>query len=231
MPGGAFQRRPVKLIKPNATGAIQMLKSSKLSRRALVSGAAASVPLASAAAVATQEPTTGGDAELLALGVKLDAIISEWQAQVRKDRAETNVWEAACEATGLPRLELDEVPREEFDARCDARRDLWYPEKAEHDARTAAEHDEEGQSIVWNDIHGRLYLIFDYILSQRAQTVDGLAVQARAIVMAASDLWEDRGDDNEAHERIFIEAVCAFVGVAPEQLLLRDNDDDDAVQS
>jgi hypothetical protein len=114
--------------------------------------------LAAPAAVASMGSP---DAELLELDVKLGAIISEWQAEVRIYRDETNVWEAASEAAGLPRLELDEVPREEFDARHKARCELWYPEKAEHDARLAATHDEHGVSIVWSDIHGRLYPIVE----------------------------------------------------------------------
>jgi hypothetical protein len=162
---------------------------------------------------------TTPDAELLELGVKLEAIISQWQAQQRKDRDRRNVWEAACEAAGLPRLEIDEVPREDFVARMKAREELWYPEKAEHRASLAAEHNERGHNIVWNDILDRLDPIIDEILSRRAQTVTGLAVQARAVVLAAADLWDGEGED-ERHERVFIESVCAFVGVAPEQLLL-----------
>jgi hypothetical protein len=192
-----------------------MPKSSKLSRRAVVAGSATALALATPAVAAMGSP----DAELLELGVKLDAIISEWQAEVRLYRAETNVWEAACKAAGLPRLELDEVPREEFDARHKARCELWYPEKAEYDARLAANHDEHGVSIVWNDIHGRLYPIVDDIFSQRARTIAGLAVQARAVVMAAAELWDF---EPEGHERVFIESVCAFVGVAPAQLLLHE---------
>jgi hypothetical protein len=151
------------------------------------------------------------------LGVKLDAVISDWQAEVRLYRDETNVWNAACEAAGLPRLEFGEVPREEWNARNEARRELWYPEKAEHDAREAATHDEHGMNIVWTDIHGRLYPIVDDILARRAQTIAGLAVQARAAVMSEAHIWDARGEETE---RVFIEAVCAFVGVKPEQLLL-----------
>jgi hypothetical protein len=159
------------------------------------------------------------DAELLELGVKLDAIISEYQAEVRLYQNETNVWEAACEAAELPRLDLDEVPREEWDARQEARCELWYPEKAEHDARLAANHDEHGCSIVWNDIHGRLYPIVDDILSRRAHSLAGLAVQARAVVMGEAEIWEAPCEEYE-RERVFIESVCALVGVKPERLLL-----------
>jgi hypothetical protein len=51
------------------------------------------------------------------------------------------------------------------------------------------------------------------MLSRKAQTIAGLAVQTRAITMAAGDLWNADLEPNEAYERTFIEAVCAFVGV------------------
>src|ERR1700738_3128578 len=119
--------------------------STNTSRRNALALVATLPALAAPAAVAAMGSP---DAELLELGVKLDAIISDWQAEARLYRDETNVWEAACEAAGLPRLDLDEVPREEFDARSEARCELWYSEKAEHDARLAATHDEHSVSIV-----------------------------------------------------------------------------------
>ena len=88
--------------------------STTTSRRNALALVATLPALAAPAAVAAMGSP---DAELLELGVKLDAIISDWQAEARLYRDETNVWEAACEAAGLPRLDLDEVPREEFDAR------------------------------------------------------------------------------------------------------------------
>jgi hypothetical protein len=57
------------------------------------------------------------------------------------------------------------------------------------------------------------------ILPRRAQTVAGLAVQTRAITMAAADLWDGEGWDGEGeltHECAFIEAVCGFVGISRE---------------
>jgi hypothetical protein len=51
------------------------------------------------------------------------------------------------------------------------------------------------------------------ILSMKAETVAGLAVQARTITELAGDLWDGDLPSNESHERQFIEAVCAFVGV------------------
>jgi hypothetical protein len=37
---------------------------------------------------------------------------------------------------------------------------------------------------------------------------------SRAITLAAAELWDDEFDGDD-HERAFIEAVCAFVGITP----------------
>jgi hypothetical protein len=188
---------------------------SMLNRRNALTAVATLPTLAVPAAVAAMDSS---DAELIRLGVTLDAIISEWQAQVRKDQYKMNVWRAACEAAGLPLLDLNKVSFEEFDARNKARNDLWYPEKAENDANDAAEHDENGDNIVWTDIHNRLYTTVDEILSRTAQTITGLAVQTRAVVMAAAEMWNENTWE-DPHARLFIEAVCSFAGVSHKELL------------
>jgi hypothetical protein len=53
--------------------------------------------------------------------------------------------------------------------------------------------------------------LVDDIPSREAKTVAGLAIQTQAITMVAADLWDA---PEETHERAFIEAVCAFVGIA-----------------
>jgi hypothetical protein len=59
----------------------------------------------------------------------------------------------------------------------------------------------------------------DEILPLKASTPAGLAVQVKAVVFAAADLWDiipdDEPDDYNPHERLFIEAACAFCGIAP----------------
>jgi hypothetical protein len=67
----------------------------------------------------------------------------------------------------------------------------------------------------WSDIHDRMYPLCEDILSRTAQTRAGLAVQVKAILMAAADLWDNDLPPNAAHERTFIEAVCRFVGIEP----------------
>jgi hypothetical protein len=67
------------------------------------------------------------------------------------------------------------------------------------------------------DILETLDTLTKEIISRKAETVAGLAVQARAMTVYYAELW-DVDDDNHDH-RNFIEAVCAFVGITPEPLL------------
>jgi hypothetical protein len=66
----------------------------------------------------------------------------------------------------------------------------------------------------WDAIHGRLFPLAEEILSKKARTIAGLAVQARAVTLAAREIWEPEFMEEHDHERKFIESVCAFVGVA-----------------
>jgi hypothetical protein len=131
-------------------------KTKEVSRRTLVTGAAALPAIAVLPAIA--DAAANPDAELLALGAQLAELEREAQALNALVAAGADV-DDACGA-----------------AFCK-----------------------------------RLLGLTDDILGRRAHSVAGLAVQTRAIIMAAPDLWDC---ENERHERTFIEAVCAFVGVA-----------------
>src|ERR1051325_6984304 len=129
-----------------------------LSRRSLM--AAAAVPLASppfvisALANAAPDPSIAAnpDAELLALGTKLESIIQEWLAYDAECKRYTAAWEAACERAGLPRLPKDTVYDEAANA-YDGRRSEIKPSG---DFREA-EVDQNGADVVWNDISDRLF--------------------------------------------------------------------------
>jgi hypothetical protein len=162
------------------------------------------------AALATGSP----DAELLRLGEQLDRVIADYHAQQLEDRAEREPFEAKVElVTGIARRNApawnDESP---------AAVAYWDARGAVSKTTPNGDDSDADEESPWTHIHDRLYPIVDDILSRRAQTIAGLAVQARAVVMAMADPWDGEG---ERHERVFIESVCAFVGIAPEQLLLR----------
>jgi hypothetical protein len=184
---------------------------SMLNRRNALTAVATLPALAAPAAVAAMGSP---DAELLRLGEQLDQVIADYNAQQLKDRADREPFEAKVEqVTGIARHNTP----------------AWDEESpaavAYYEARSAiAQADHSGDSdeeCPWPPIHGRLYPIVDAILSRSAHSLAGLAVQARAAVMAAAEIWDAPGEETE-RERLFIESVCAFVGVKPERLLLLD---------
>jgi hypothetical protein len=89
---------------------------STLSRRTLVTSAVAlpalAVPQLTPEAFGPDHP----DAELLPLGLELEQFEREWSLQQTIDAKQFAVWEAACIAAGLPRIEFGSVPVEEYRA-------------------------------------------------------------------------------------------------------------------
>jgi len=156
-------------------------------------------------------PTGTQGAELLRLGAALNRLEQEWAVQHAIDAKRLAAWEGACEAAGLPRIGFGSVPDDEFRAHQDKRSNIW----TELHGKDDDDENEDGSSV-WDKFHDRLYPLVDEILRLKASTPAGLAVQARAVVMAAQDLWDcaDHHDGNQ-HERLFIEAACAFCGIAP----------------
>jgi hypothetical protein len=137
------------------------------------------------------------DAELLDLGAQLEPIIQEWHAKQASDAAESASFEAKAELAGLPNL-----PQH-----AEKRASLMHLTKFGWE-----DSDEHGRDVVWTSIHDRMYPLVDAILSRGAQTVAGLAVQARAATAARADLWEEAED---TYERTFMDAVCEFLNVTP----------------
>ena len=176
---------------------------SKLSRRALVTRAAALPALAVPAFASDVIGPNHPDAELLRLGAELDHIIAEWHAQRAIDKANCDLRDAACETAGLSDIEFGTMPDDEW---------LAYKEKRLAVRRACVN---SGDDVnVWDDIHGRMWPMIDAIIERKAQTLAGFAVQARAISLSYSELW-DGGEGEGNHYRPFIEAACAFAGVLP----------------
>jgi hypothetical protein len=107
--------------------------STTTSRRAVLAGAAATLPAVAVLPSLTAAAAANPDAELIALGVQLEPIAEEW----------------------LVLNDAEDLSDDEIDARCDA-------------------------------VDGRLFPLAEHILSLKAQTVAGLAVQVRAITMVAT---------------------------------------------
>jgi hypothetical protein len=156
---------------------------------------------------------TVGDAELLRLGVELEALIVDWQAQQAIDRKEWADVDAALEAAGLPDIERGSLPDDEYRAyrlkRAAATDSIFHDW---HDRRGL---NENGVSIAWRDIHDRQFPLIDAIMGHKAQTLAGFAVQARAVTLSHSELWESPAEFEGDHHRPLMEAACAFAGVVP----------------
>jgi hypothetical protein len=186
-----------------------MSKSSTLTRRAVVASTAA-MPAAAALdlpAAALADPAA--DAKLLRLGADLDRIEQDYIAQQAIDAKENTAWEAACEAAGMSHMDFEDFPsRDEFLAYHDKRWSLHTEEFMREQ-----EHEKLGLPSAWEEIQNPLFPLVEEILTLRASTPAGLAVQAKAVAYAAADLWD--GNSENPHERWFIEAVCAFCNIKP----------------
>jgi hypothetical protein len=87
--------------------------SPTLSRRAMLA-AAATVPAVTAMPLPAL--SADADAELLQLGVELDAVIVERQTQMAIDQNRQDTWTADCAAAGLPTIEFGSLPDDEWRA-------------------------------------------------------------------------------------------------------------------
>jgi hypothetical protein len=187
---------------------------SQLSRRTLVSSAAALPALTVPALALAGNP----DAELLRLGAQLAVLEQERAAQMAKDRAEQDLVEAEVEKrTGIALCDAPELTYENRETGYWELRDRACKELS---GLNPDDEDENGRSK-WDRVHSRLFPILNAILALRASTAEGLKVQARAIVLAASDLWDGEPQpENERHEQRFIEAACAHFGMDAKQIAL-----------
>ena len=188
---------------------------SKLSRRSLVAGAATLPALAGSVAAATALANPAApDAELLRLGAALDRLEQDWIAQATIDAKRRAEWEDACIKAGLPRIPFGTIPNDEWRAHCD-KRDAIRTESGEWEREEEREKEREklGLPSVWDKIQDPLFPLVEEILSLKAATPAGLAMQAKAVAYAAADLWDPAIEDT--HERLFIEAACAFCKITP----------------
>jgi hypothetical protein len=182
--------------------------STDINRRVLVAGAASTLPaIAMLPAAATSQGAA--DAELIALGAKLEPIIQQWKAQNAADRERHAVIATEVErATGIRYIDAPPVPEDR----------PWpagsYWAIREHVVSTASEEDPD--LTRWTRLHARMYPIVDAILARKAQTVAGFAVQVRAFTLSSEEWWNDPLHSScETDQLAFANAACAFVGVIP----------------
>jgi hypothetical protein len=189
--------------------------SATSTRRTILAGAA-TLPVLSVPALAIDHP----DAELLRLGEQLAMLEREWEERSLDDRECLEAFHAACERAGLPDRNHDEF--ETYD------QFLEYTHKR-YALMTHGPDDFEDENGVtsWGRFNNRLYPLVDEILSLKATTLAGLAVQTRAMVAAEFELWGralwEGEEENERRQRQFLELTCSFLGIAPARIRLAPN--------
>lgn len=182
---------------------------SNLSRRTILASAAALPALAVPAVAAVDNP----DAELLRLGAELDVVERDRAALIAScNKRWEEIQTEAERRTGIARSDAPDT------SPADDPNGYWgVVNQISHD-RNLDDDDKYGDTA-WDRLQDRVHTITDAILTQRATTLAGLKIQARAVAIAASDLWDSLPRENP-HERLFIEAVCAFFGMDAKQIAL-----------
>lgn len=157
-------------------------------------------------------PTLADDAELLELGRQLEPLLARWSTRAREGDLEQAEIERECYAsTGV---HPDFMPKrgepgyEEYE-----RTRLAIIERQHSDPKRDAEDERE-----YTRINREVKPILKSILSQRARTIAGLAVKARAAAFMEDDLWRDEDENVSAYDLEhpllgLIEDICRMAGV------------------
>jgi hypothetical protein len=176
-------------------------------RRSILAGAAAAVPaLAMPAGAAPVGKISFPD-----LAARFASVYARWFAQCKIEDERRAAFNAKVEAaTGISRRDEPPIILGEPSAYWDTFRTV---QKNNPDNDPV---DEDGCSIVWNEIHDELFPLVDEILQQPARSIADLALQAQAFALAQQYHWTDETDGREVVEiRALIESVCKFCGVDP----------------
>jgi hypothetical protein len=188
--------------------------SAKSTRRTILAGAA-TLPVLSVPALAIDHP----DAELLRLGEQLAVLEREWEERSLGDRECLEAFHAACERAGLPDRNHDEFENFDQFAEYNKKRSALMPHGPD-------DFEDENGEIGWGRFNNRLYDLVDEIMSLKATTLAGLAVQTRAMVAAEFELWEldpEKSDYTDQLRREFLELTCSFLGIEPARIRLARN--------
>jgi hypothetical protein len=163
---------------------------------------AATVPAPALSAVIGRLPTSlDADADLLALTVSFDPLFDAWRNMfVQQDADLEELNEHLRRKTGRSRAEADRLARDSPELAA-------YREILMNECEGRERHHYDPDA--WEPVSDRFYAVAEEILSYRASTRQGLALQVRAFISSYSEIWED--DDGGV--RAFVECVCDFAGV------------------
>jgi hypothetical protein len=169
------------------------------SRRAILAGAVTLPALAVPATAPLAFEPNHPDAELLRLAVQLQEVERENAALLAIDRAFDDEWNAICSKAGLPKIAREDCSSsDEWLKYCKAR---WSLRPQRDDGGDL----DDGP---WKELQeDRIWPLAKEILSLKATTVAGLAVQFRAALLADNDLLTANGTIQE----MFLKATAAFI--------------------
>jgi hypothetical protein len=183
------------------------------SRRALLMGfAAAAAPIAPALANALSEAPTGldADAELLSLKPDVDDVLGQWIRQYTKDWVDHQEFEKAHLARfGFGR---DDAPERDAPEYVAYDREIRRLISEYHAGRS----EDELELRHWDRLTDKLYPLAEEVLSYDANTLDGLRLQTRVLIIYHQEIWSPLSwsDDESSHPMCgFFESPCGVLGV------------------
>jgi hypothetical protein len=188
--------------------------SATSTRRTILAGAA-TLPVLSVPALAIDHP----DAELLRLGEQLAVLEREWEDRSLDDVKHYRSFKAACERAGLADRDYADFESHDQWLKYQAKQKALWTDRPD-------DFEDENGETGWGRFNDRLYPLVDEILSLKATTLAGLAVQTRAIVAAEFELWEldpEKSDYTDQLRRQFLELTCSFLGIEPVRIRLARN--------
>jgi hypothetical protein len=179
---------------------------SSISRRSLVTTAAALPVLAVPAGVATaaddSEPS-----RLIGQLEQLEQLEREWLDRTVFELKGIAAREAACERAGVPRL-TDEI---QIQMSREERGEYW---RRRTEVMSRLPDDDDGLSEdEYQILDDRIFALKDEIQNRPLTTLAGLAVLTRATVLSEATRWVYRDGDEDYQD--FIGSVCEFLGIVP----------------
>jgi len=173
--------------------------TTNMSRRSILSRAAAGTAIAALPVAACAASLTDGDGELLSLKPQFDPMFESWRSRRVAAEADREALEAEVERkSGMTRAEAERL---DLDTSEGAKR--WENYKEVRRASVEGSPDRWPESFL-----DQFWDLAKKILSYRAATREGLALQVRAFMGAYDDLCDEY---HEPHD--LVASVCAFTGV------------------
>ena len=194
------------------------MKDTNLSRRTAIAAAVATAVAPATAAAVPASATK--DAELLELGVRFDAVLSPWLAQMRIDRERHNKFRhAVLNATGVNHQDIEGRYVLNDDGRMVLNPDPAVQAYWDTSDRLWRQNVPDIPDGYLDAIAKPIDELVTQMMQLKPTTIVGLGVWARAIMFFHAGLWHKDpyiryGDDSsEEYLRALVEACAELAGV------------------